>query len=244
MHLLYGVAVVMLLFPWLSHKTRIRIEKRWHNKAIGIFNVRVRLKGEISDLEAPNVMLVANHVSWLDIYVLNAIRPVRFVSKMEVRSWPLVGWLAKRTGTLFIDRTKRHDTARVNQEVSTVLTNGGCVAIFPEGTTTDGREVRKFHSSLLEPAVQSQSRVWPAAIRYIHEDGSLNTAPAYIDDITIGQSLAMILSQKVIHVEVEVLAPIAVLGKTRRDLAREAHLAIAMALQVPEDRFEDAEYSV
>ena len=177
-HLLYAVAIVVLLFPWLPASARIRIERRWNNGLMGILNIKIRLSGMVPELTSRNMMLVANHVSWLDIYLLNAVRPSRFVSKLEVRSWPVVGWLASQTGTLFIDRSKRHDTARVNDEVSTILKQGGCVAVFPEGTTSNGSMLRTFHASLLQPAVLSQSHIWPAAIRYSHADGSLNMALA------------------------------------------------------------------
>jgi 1-acyl-sn-glycerol-3-phosphate acyltransferase len=232
LHLLYAVAFVAMLFPWLSANLRARMEKRWNKRLMGILNIKLHVRGVLPDLSAQNVMLVANHVSWLDIYVLNAVRPVSFVSKMEVLSWPLVGWLARKTGTLFIDRSKRHDIVRVNNELSHVLLKGGCVAVFPEGTTSDGSIVRHFHASLLQPAVLSQSRVWPAAIRYFHADGTLNTAPAYIDDLTFADSLKLVLSQAVILVKVEFLQPINAHGKARRDLAVEAQNAIASALQL------------
>ncbi|MFA6902370.1 MAG: lysophospholipid acyltransferase family protein [Gallionellaceae bacterium] len=231
-HVLYAVAIAALVFPWLPAKVRIRVERRWNNGLMGILNVKIRLNGVVPDLAAQNVMLVANHVSWLDIYLLNAVRPVRFVSKVEVRSWPVVGWLASKTGTLFIDRTKRHDTARVNNEVANVLRSGGCVAVFPEGTTSNGSMLRPFHASLLQPAVHSQSRIWPAAIRYSHADGTLNTAPAYIDELTFGDSLALILSQAIIYAEIEFMPPIDAHGKVRRELARDAEMAIASALNL------------
>jgi 1-acyl-sn-glycerol-3-phosphate acyltransferase len=231
-HLLYAVVIVGTLFPWLTVNLRARLERHWNNGLMGILNIKLLVRGALPELSAQNVMLVANHVSWLDIYVLNAVRPVSFVSKMEVLSWPVVGWLAKKTGTLFIDRSKRHDIARVNNEVSRVLLKGGCVAVFPEGTTSDGSTLRHFHASLLQPAVNSQSTVWPAAIRYCHADGTLNTAPAYIDELTFADSIKLVLSQAVIFVELEFLSPINAHGKTRRDLARVAQYAIANALNL------------
>ena len=231
-HVAYAVALVLLLFPWVSSRAKVRFEKRWNSVLIRIMNVHIRLAGEGPDLSAQNVMLVANHVSWLDIYVLNAVRPAIFVSKLEVLSWPVVGWLAKKTGTLFIDRSKRHDTARVNNEVALVLKNGGCVAIFPEGTTSDGTYLRPFHASLLQPAIYSQSLVWPVSIRYTYADGSLNMAPAYIDELTFADSLKLILSQAIIYVEVKFMPPIEAHGKTRRELARDAQHAIAGALNL------------
>ena len=231
-HILYAIAITALLFPLLTDKTRTRLERHWNSSLMGILNIKIRLGGVAPDLSAQNMMLVANHVSWLDIYLLNAVRPVRFVSKVEVRAWPVVGWLASRTGTLFIDRAKRHDTARVNNEMSAVLSNGGCLGVFPEGTTSNGSLLRPFHASLLQPAVHSQSQVWPAAIRYTHADGSLNMAPAFVDDLTFAASLSMILSQAVIYAELEFLPPIEAHGKPRRELARDAEYAIASALNL------------
>lgn len=231
-HILYAIAITALLFPLLADKTRTRLERHWNSGLMGILNIKIRLGGVAPDLSVQNMMLVANHVSWLDIYLLNAVCPVRFVSKVEVRSWPVVGWLASRTGTLFIDRAKRHDTARVNSEMSAVLSNGGCLGVFPEGTTSNGSLLRPFHASLLQPAVHSQSQVWPAAIRYTHADGSLNMAPAFVDDLTFAASLSMILSQAVIYAELEFLPPIEAHGKARRELARDAEHAIASALNL------------
>ena len=231
-HILYAIAITALLFPLLPDKLRIRLERHWNSGLMGILNIKIRIGGVAPDLSVQNMMLVANHVSWLDIYLLNAVRPVRFVSKLEVRSWPVVGWLASRTGTLFIDRGKRHDTARVNSEMSTVLKNGGCLGVFPEGTTSNGSLLRPFHASLLQPAVHSQSQVWPAAIRYTHADGTLNMAPAFIDDLTFAASLTMILSQAVIYAELEFLPPIEAHGKPRRELAQDAEHAIARALNL------------
>ncbi len=238
LHVVYAVLLMLLLFPWLSKKARTRFERRWNFGLMEILNIKIRLSGVAPDLSVQNMLLVANHVSWLDIYLLNAVRPVRFVSKIEVLSWPVVGWLAKKTGTLFIDRSKRHDIARVNHEMSSVLSSGGCVAVFPEGTTSDGSILRPFHASLLQPAVHSQSQVWPVAIRYTHADGSLNMAPAYIDELTFGDSLLLILSQAVIYVKVEFMPPIAAHGKTRRELARDAQHAIAGALNLTVDQQE------
>ena len=120
-HLLYAVAMAGLVFPWMANKTRLRLERRWSTGLMKILNIRVTVSGTPPALSTRNSMLVANHVSWLDIYLLCSVRPARFVSKSEVRSWPVVGWLAYKVGTFFIDRGKRHDTARVNQEMSEAL---------------------------------------------------------------------------------------------------------------------------
>jgi 1-acyl-sn-glycerol-3-phosphate acyltransferase len=233
LHLFKGVVMVVAVFPWVSGQGRLRIERRWHRGLLGLLNIKLRQQGEAVDLSTHNMFIVANHISWLDIYLLNSVRPVCFVSKAEVRSWPLIGWLAHKTGTLFIDRTKRHDTARVNHQIAATLNKGGCVAVFPEGTTSDGSMLRTFHASLLQPAVHSHCKIWPVAIRYTHADGSLNTAPAYIDEFTFADSLSLVLSQRVIYAELEFMKPIEPHGKTRKELARAAELSIAAVLNLP-----------
>ena len=231
-HVLYAVALAGLVFPWLADRVRIRWERRWSVQLMKILQVRVRLQGVAPDLSARNVMLVANHVSWLDIYLLNTARPARFVAKSEVRAWPVVGWLAHKTGTLFIDRTKRHDTARVCQEMSAALNNGECMAVFPEGTTSSGARLQPFHASLLQPVVASQGTLWPVTIRYTHADGSLNTAPAYADEISFGASLLRVTSQPMIYAELIFAPPIDAHGKTRRELAQQTEQTIASALSL------------
>lgn len=231
-HLIYAIAVIMLLYRWMPHRLRSRIERRWSKGFLKILNIQVKVQGVIPDLYTQNIMLVANHISWLDVYLLSAVRPARFVSKAEVRAWPVIGWLAHKTGTLFIDRTKRHDTARINDEISSVLSKGGCLAVFPEGTTSEGGRIRPFHASLLQPAIHSQSHLWPAAIRYCHADGSMNTAPAYVNELSFADSLWLVLGQHIIYAELEFMSPIPAHGKTRRELAKETETIIAGALKL------------
>lgn len=232
LHVLHAVALAGLVFPWISAKSRLHLEQRWSAGLMRILNIHVRVQGTPPDFSAHNSMLIANHVSWLDIYLLNSVRPARFVSKSEVRSWPVIGWLAHKVGTFFIDRGRRHDTARVNHEMSAALGNGGCVAVFPEGTTSQGDTLLPFHPSLLQPAVHSASKIWPTAIRYSHADGSLNIAASYAGDMSFGTSLANILSQSKIYADMVFIKPIAAHGNTRRELAQQTQQAIAEALSL------------
>ncbi len=109
---------------------------------------------------------MGNHVSWIDIHALNSVRAVRFVSKAEVREWPIFGWLAAKGNTLFIDRTKRHDTGRIVDIATNSLIAGDCLCYFPEGTTTDGTELKVFKGSLMQAAINAKKPIWPFAIRY------------------------------------------------------------------------------
>ena len=117
------------------------------------------------------MLVVANHVSWLDIFALHAVGPVRFIAKAEIERWPVLGGLVRGVGTLFIERARRHDTHRVNQEIARALAAGDIVAVFPEGTTTDGTALLPFKGSLLQPIIDAQGHVQPVAIRYRDADG-------------------------------------------------------------------------
>lgn len=138
-------------------------------------------------------LVVGNHVSWLDIYVINAWRPTPFVSKAEVRHWPVVGWLAHRLGTIFIHREKRRDAHRTMHEIVERVSSGGLVCLFPEGTTSDGVSLLPFHANLFQAAVSAQCPVQPICLMYEGSDGRQSIAPAYIGDVTLGQSLDAVL---------------------------------------------------
>lgn len=232
LHLLVGVIKAALLLPLVGRARRTELIRRWSAGVLAILNVRLIAKGEVPDSSAADVMFVANHISWLDIYLLDAVCPVRFVAKAEVRAWPVIGWLAVKIGTLFIERTRRHDTARAGREAVDALRQGDCVAVFPEGTTSNGTLLRPFHASLLQSAIDSGARLWPVAIRYVHRDGTANLSPAYVDNMSFADSLFRILDEPDLEAEITYLEPLPVQGRSRRELAALAEKAIANALNL------------
>ncbi len=232
LHLIQGVLLASFVLPWLSTAARARVISRWSAKILRILALRYHVRGTPPAARG-GLLFVANHVSWLDIWLLLALRAVRFVSKSEVRGWPVIGWLAAQTGTLFIERTRRLHTATINEQIATALGAGNDVAMFPEGTTTDGLHLKAFHASLLQPAVDLGAQVVPVAIRYVLPDGRTDTTPAYHGDTTLLQSLRAILARRELEAEVAYLAPIDARGKTRRELAQAAQAAIAAALNLP-----------
>lgn len=232
LHLLVGVIKAALLFPRVGRARRTELIRRWSLRVLAILHVRLSVKGEVPDLSVAGVMFVANHISWLDIYLLDAVCPVRFVSKAEVRAWPVIGWLAVKIGTLFIERARRHDTARAGREVVDALRQGDCVAVFPEGTTSNGTLLLPFHASLLQSAINSEAWLWPVAIRYVHRDGTANLAPAYVDNMSFADSLFRILNEPDLEAEITYLEPLPVQGCSRRELTALAEKAIANALNL------------
>jgi 1-acyl-sn-glycerol-3-phosphate acyltransferase len=230
LHLAQGVLTALFFFPIFKQPARNFLIRSWSAKLLAILGIRLTVQGAVPQYGGNGLLFAANHVSWLDIYLLDAIHPLRFVSKSEVRAWPMIGFLAAKVGTLFIERTRRHDTGRVNQDIESALRNGAHVALFPEGTTTDGTHIRNFHASLLQPAIDADAPLQPVAIRYLGENGEIDTTPAYIDDLSFGDSLKRILRCPVIHAELYFAATVSPHGKNRRELAGVLHNAITNAL--------------
>lgn len=220
-----------LFLPYISATRQNFLIGQWARKFLRILNTKLSTNGMPPTCNQQGKLLVANHTSWLDIIVLLAAHPVRFVAKAEINSWPLLGRLCRNAGTLFIEREKRSDTLRVNQQMVDILKAGGSVAIFPEGTTYNGEALQHFHASLLQPAVATETLLCPVAIRYQNRDGSRNTSVLYVT-VTLLQCLLQILREPEIHAELNFLAPIPSTGKNRRELARLAEKAVAQTLSL------------
>jgi 1-acyl-sn-glycerol-3-phosphate acyltransferase len=250
-HLLHGMWTVATRFPRASADVRLELNRAWSLKMLRLCGMRLVVHNDDVRLDA-GALVVANHVSWIDIYVINAWRPTPFVSKAEIRNWPVVGWLAQQLGTVFIQREKRSDAKRIMHELANRLMAGEIMCVFPEGTTSNGEKLRPFHANMFQAAVSASCPVQPVCLMYKDANGRQSTAPAYIDDMTLGDSLDMLLrgTPLTAHLYVcDALAP----GADRRVLAREAQAAIEAALhrvrgeapvqaaaQVSIDRDEDA----
>ncbi len=226
LHLLLGLFQAAILFSFYSLATRDRVISRWSGKLLKILGIRLAA-GSLPEY-THGALLVANHISWLDVFVIHATRRVHFVSKHEVRDWPVVGWLAERAGTLFIQRAKKTDTARINAEMHALLRDGAWVAVFPEGTSTDGSRLLRFLPSLFQPAVDENLPVVPAALQYLTPQGAYTDAAAYADNVSFGTSLWRIAGEKEIVARITFGLPIR--GDSRRELAETAWREIASAL--------------
>lgn len=229
LHLVWGVLLAGLAFPFLGPARRDRIILAWSRRLLAVLGVRLR--AEAAPQVPGGALLVCNHVSWLDVYLVLATQRVHFVSKAEVRAWPVAGWLAHKTGTLFLERGRRADTARVNAEMRKLMAAGAWVAVFPEGTTSDGRGLKRFLPSLLQPAVELHCPIVPAALRYRTPDGRYCAAPAYIDGVSLWQSLLQITGEPAIVAELRFGTPIAP-DAHRRELATQAEHAVASLLGI------------
>jgi 1-acyl-sn-glycerol-3-phosphate acyltransferase len=175
-------------------------------------------------------LVVANHVSWLDIFVINSLFPSRFVAKSDIRDWPLIGWLCARAGTVFISRGSLRDVRRIFQDLVSSIHDGDHVAFFPEGTTSTQGALAPFHANLFEAAIDAKAPVQPYALRYLDVQGRFHPTVDFVGDMSFAESLLAILRGDEIVAQLIVLPLIETTGAHRRDLARTAQQAIADAL--------------
>lgn len=231
LHIVSGL-LQSIVYPYFPLHTQQHMMRRWAMGLLSILNIKLHRRGELPGLEVPRVLFAANHVSWLDVCVLMAVCPTRFVAKAEISNWPVLGLLSRNAGTLFIERTKRSDTLRINQQIGEVLEKGERVTVFPEGTITDGMQLGHFHASLLQSAVTADALLYPVAIRYRNLVGNICEEAAYIDSSLV-LSLQKILSQVKIDAELTFNEPIQCGMKNRRELARLSERAIADTLSLP-----------
>jgi 1-acyl-sn-glycerol-3-phosphate acyltransferase len=232
-HVAVGLVVVGVAFPRVSMRRRAGITGWWARKLLRILNILLSIQGTRPAVDARNLIVAANHISWVDIFVINATQPSRFIAKAEIRDWPVAGWLSDKAGTIFIRRTRRSDTAKINEIMHSAMTEGATIGFFPEGTTTAGDKLLKFHTSLFEPAVANSAIIAPAAIRYLTSDGAPSSAAAFIGELSFAESIALIISEKSMIAEITFAPHIEAAGLTRRELALKSEAAIATIMDVP-----------
>lgn len=230
LHTLYGIFVASLILPRLAPAKRDHVISRWSHQLLKVLDISVVVRGTPPGTDLANVMFVANHISWIDIHALNSVRTARFVAKSEIRDWPLFGWFAIKVNTLFVDRDKRHEAARIVNNTAEALRAGDCICFFPEGTTTDGTELKPFKGSLLQAAIEAQSQVWPVSIQYPTIDGQANTAMAYWGEMNLIESMRLVIGQHAPVVELHFSEPIVAEHHDRRRLTQLTRLAISARL--------------
>jgi 1-acyl-sn-glycerol-3-phosphate acyltransferase len=228
LHLLHGMWIIATRFPKASSQLRGELIADWSRGMLRLVNVNLRVNGEPAE-QGP-MLVVINHISWLDILVMLAAQPVRFVSKSEVKHWPIIGWLATNVGTLYIERTKRRDALRVVHETAEALKSGKLIAIFPEGTTSDGKQLLPFHANLLQAAISASSPVQPVALRFLEANGELSMTPVYIGDDTLVASIWRMLCAQPVTAQLDFLEPVASSGMERRELAEQLEKLISARL--------------
>jgi 1-acyl-sn-glycerol-3-phosphate acyltransferase len=232
-HLTGGLATTVFVFPWIGPAKKKALIRRWSRQLLQMLNVKLRVQWRHDGGLPGNALIVANHISWLDIFVLDAFHPARFIAKAELKRWPIVGRLSANVGTLFIERERRRDTHTVNRHTVDALARGDLVAVFPEGTTSDGTGLLKFHSSLFQPIVDAGGHVQPVAIRYRTPADEYSDAPAFIGELTLLQSFWRVIGERALVAELHLMPPLSAKERHRRELSAAAAEAIQTALASP-----------
>lgn len=223
---LAGLFTVIAVFPFVSLSLRQCLIKHWSRVLMACCGVKMRRRGE-PKLEGP-VLWVANHVSWVDIFVLDSVRAVCFIAKSDIRKWPLLGWLVAGAGTLFIERGRRHAVRAVGHQMAARFASGEAVGLFPEGTTSPGLEVAQFHSSLFDPALRAGADIQPVALVFLHQ-GRRSSRHAFDGEQTLVHNLWLLLTSTSTCVET-VFLPVISAGECvqlgRAAVAARAHQQI------------------
>lgn len=229
-HGLAGWATVVFLFPRMGQPRREAAVQAWAQRMLEVLGIGLEVRG--STPGAGPLMLVANHISWLDILVLHAARHCRFVSKSDVRHWPLIGRLATGADTLYIERSSRRDAMRVVHQMAASLKDGDVLAVFPEGTTSDGIALLPFHANLIQAAIAADAPVLPVGLSFIDaSSGRTSLTPCYIGDDTFVGSLWRTLAGPRVSAVVTFGLPHSAQGRDRRTWARDLRAAVAALRQ-------------
>jgi 1-acyl-sn-glycerol-3-phosphate acyltransferase len=222
-----GVILVNYIFTaaWAPKATRRVARAAWLHRScrrhLRIYGCTVSFEGPVPT----SGLLVTNHLSYLDILVLCSITPAVFVSKSEVRNWPLFGWLASLGGTVFIRRARRTDVGPVNREIEAIMADGALVVVFPEGTSTNGGEVLPFRSSLLEPATAGERPISVGWLHYELEGGDAANEVCYWGDHTFFPHAVNLLGKRAVRATVR-------FGKFQRTTADRKELALQLRAAV------------
>jgi 1-acyl-sn-glycerol-3-phosphate acyltransferase len=212
---------------WSASEQSAAVEQ-WARAMLQALGVQLQVQGQ--PIAGP-VLWVANHIAWLDILVLHAVRHARFVAKSEVHHWPLIGTLAAGAGTLFIERASRRDALRVVHQVAEALSEGHTVAVFPEGTTSLGDTVLPFHANLLQAALVTHAPIQAALIRYTDQGGQAATHVRYVGDDTLVASVWRVLCAPATLASVHWAPAQSDLGRDRRAWAHDLRQSLLSLLQ-------------
>lgn len=234
---LAGLALVTCVFPVLRAARRERIVMGWSRSLLRACGVRLYERPSdgatsLSGLHGGHLLLM-NHVSWLDVFLVLSIVPARFVAKSEIARWPVLGTLVRAAGTLFLERGKRHAVHRMNRRIADVLREGRHVAVFPEGTTSDGVRLMPFHGNLVEGALHAGAPVVPVGVRYLDLAHRPTEAAIFFGEIGLASSFARVLRAPGIVAELHPLSPVE--GARRQVLTERARYAISARLALPLD---------
>jgi 1-acyl-sn-glycerol-3-phosphate acyltransferase len=223
MHVLIGLCIAAFIFPICSKKVRLNITNWWCASLLRCFNIQVKTFGKLPDANTNKTMFIGNHISWTDIHAINSIIPVRFIAKIEIRSWPIFGYLVSKSGTLFINRSIRKDASRIVDMTTHSLLDLDNVCFFPEGTTTEGTHMLPFKSSITQSAIDAEAYIWPLTIYYPLPDRKPDINMAFAGETSMIESMFTMVKIKNPVVELHFAEPISCRNQTRHSATAYAH---------------------
>lgn len=233
LHLLHGALICAAIFPFITQEQQLRRVGWWSECMLRRLGIDLYSEGEP---HRSATLVVANHVSWLDILAINAVHPSRFVSKSDVRHWPLIGWLVACGGTLFIERERKRDALRVVHQVADALKKGQTIALFPEGTTSEGHGLLPFHANLLQAAVSTGTPIQAVALRFSDARELVSQAAAYVGDTHLLRSVWSVVTASQMCAQLQWLQPVEPAGEDRRELSDLLKTQLLTALNVQDWR--------
>ncbi len=217
---------------WFKRKSGQRVIKFWTRCLGNILGLRIRVRG--CQATRTPTLYIANHISWLDIVALSATIESRFIAKIEVKNWPVVGKLVCGAGTLFIDRSRRSAAKQAVSDLVDVLSSRDSVVVFPEGTTTTGFHVKPFHGGLFQAAIDSCVLTQVVALSY-QRNGEVDLISPFVADDTLPRHLFRILAQAKTEVTIQFGAVTPAKGQSRREMAASSHRQICSLLDLAPD---------
>lgn len=223
--LVRAVLILWLHYPRLDRTQQLDQVQRWAQRVLLILNIEIQCNGSPPATCAG--LVVANHLSWLDILVLQSLLPGVFVAKAEVQRWPLIGWMAQACATIFVKRSSPRSTRAMVEHTVAALEQGYSVVGFPQGTSADGSDLALFHANLFEGAIKAGAPVQPVTLRYLDAQTGLPAdAALFIDNMTLLGSLRNVMATSSIRTQVHIGACMPSQGHTRKSLAKQAHQRI------------------
>ena len=228
-HLLLALilCVVMIILP--RNICHILIQY-WAKRLLRILRIKITLTGEVLKfLSKDTYLIVSNHISWLDIPVIFSLKPITFVSASDVKTWPIIGVLAKISGAIFVDRNRKSSLVEVIQAMNHHFKNEKqSICIFPEGITSNGYHVLPFKSNLFQSAFESNKLLLPLSIKY-KENNILTNRTSFHGSTTLFQSFKRVAKSNLIEVIVDIGHPVKP-AQSRKDLSLKLQEAIALKI--------------
>ena len=232
LHLITALWTCAVIFPLTNAAGRAWRTRHWSVQLLALCRLKLEIERRAAPQDDGHALAVCNHISWLDIFVINSMQPTHFVAKADIRDWPLIGWLCETAGTVFIARGRMRDVRRIFENLVNSLRNGDHVAFFPEGTTASQGTLLPFHANLFEAAIDARVPIQPYALRYLDAQGKYHPSVDFIGDMSFVESMLAILRGEPITAKLMVLPLIESTELHRRELAQACHTAVAAALDI------------